>query len=293
MAKRGAARDASGAKRGRSDGRKSELERLYECPFPDEFFEVLAFAAEQVRCRARGMAAPSRPRRSRRRWRWRIWSPLGRAWWPRGRPRRRSRTRFTDTVRAPPAPLLGQRLIQAAAFDPPEVLTVFRSVARDGLHWGYFRDAPDEMPSGVVRNDCGADRGIVERGTFECAGPGLAAALAKHAAAAAPGGAAAAAFAGIAKRAKRVPTPFARRVRVDNTLSGLGIVVPFDASSQVGWRPLEMEDAELRLYLRGLLEAKERGESPWCARQPRGLPIRPRPLTTAQLRSAGPPHHLC
>ena len=49
-----------------------------------------------------------------------------------------------------------------------------------------------------------------------------------------------------AKGRKRATT---ERVPIDTTLSGLGIVVPYDKKTEVGWRELSVSDSELQRYV--------------------------------------------
>eukprot|EP00041_Stephanoeca_diplocostata_P025779 m.682800 g.682800 ORF g.682800 m.682800 type:complete len:252 (-) comp22823_c0_seq13:1651-2406(-) len=50
--------------------------------------------------------------------------------------------------------------------------------------------------------------------------------------------------------------------RIDDTLHKLGIVVPYDKKTEIGWRPLSLSDTQLRKYLSSLLAAKDTGKEP-------------------------------
>jgi len=157
-------------------------------------------------------------------------------------------------------------------YDPPELLTVLTTdrVGRggsDGLHWGYFRDDPEDLPSCVASNTprrlgeddaasapppcafapCGSNLFAALNARIELMrdSPGVdAKALARVERA-------------LLRRAERAALPLdvrgggplwrARKsTEVAKVFSGLGMVVPFDKKSDVGYRPLPHTDKELK-----------------------------------------------
>lgn len=154
-------------------------------------------------------------------------------------------------------------------FDPPEIVTVVEVVGSKPLHWGYHRDAPETRPRCVVASVPDKKH---KRGRFDELAPTLLDAMTSH-------GqtfvsklrdgdkdrkeAAKSCLQRVVAAAKALPaasSPFRRPI--DTTLNKLGIAVPYDKKTEVGWRELSVSDAELQAYLEKLLETKARGESP-------------------------------
>ncbi|ETV81204.1 hypothetical protein H257_05788 [Aphanomyces astaci] len=154
-------------------------------------------------------------------------------------------------------------------YDPPEVISVMRS---GSTSFGYFRDAPSQVPTYVVQ-------GSSSTGSFELVGASLAQVLLdliEVAAAPHPHHAMIRAFLTTQCECSALPPKSKRRKttslasphrddaqrrrsadQVAPTLSGLGIVVPVHAKSRVGYRDLPL----MGNALRKLLEAPVRGKA--------------------------------
>jgi hypothetical protein len=152
-------------------------------------------------------------------------------------------------------------------YDPPEVVTVATVTTAGGdVHWGYHRDDPDIPPTQVVASVVDTKR---KRGRFRVLSPTLLQAMLKHGKEVVrrlKGGTKSTAIeilAQVTAAAKEATVPaHPKRDPIDSTLSTLGIVVPYDESTQVGWRELSVADDTLATYLESLLEAKEKGGQP-------------------------------
>jgi hypothetical protein len=140
-------------------------------------------------------------------------------------------------------------------YDPPEVVTV--ASLDGGGRWGYHRDSPDEPPTCVVASVADTKH---KRGRFAIIAPTLQDAIVAHCKtrlkgltksaaetilARASSAAAAAASASPSSGAGSRGQKRGKRVPVDTTLSGLGIVVPYDKKTEVGWRELSVSDTNL------------------------------------------------
>lgn len=105
----------------------------------------------------------------------------------------------------------------------------------------------------VLRNDSALG------GTFEPASKsrGIALAFVAHAKACGPGGKALIeklVAMGSPPLGAYVDTQAWNRRVIDETLSGAGILVPYNKKTEVGWRPLECTDKALKKYLVGLIK---------------------------------------
>eukprot|EP01062_Namystynia_karyoxenos_P062701 TRINITY_DN55578_c0_g1_i1.p1 TRINITY_DN55578_c0_g1~~TRINITY_DN55578_c0_g1_i1.p1 ORF type:complete len:488 (+),score=93.82 TRINITY_DN55578_c0_g1_i1:79-1464(+) len=166
-------------------------------------------------------------------------------------------------------------------YDPPEVITVAveegdgvdtacrRRAAREAdvgrhrlLHWGYHRDDPKSLPTFVA---CAADRSY----HYSVASDTLLGALAERAAALRATGLRKKLEAEAEKLAlpllsSKAAAKVRRKASLAQTVSGLGLVVPYDRKTEVGYREQSVTNAELRTLLDaanvGRLSADQRKE---------------------------------
>ncbi|XP_065058834.1 histone PARylation factor 1-like isoform X2 [Rhopilema esculentum] len=159
-------------------------------------------------------------------------------------------------------------------FDPPEVMTVVReSSHQTGLHLGYFRDSPNELPSLVVSNRSEEDC------VFTQCGDNIFAAVCNYA------GDLLKSTKNKAKKEKievllvslkefaqkynhslqlvTVKTQKRSKMVVAKTFHKMGLVVPLDGSG-VGYRPLNLADNALRKVLTKICKAKNEDEKNKC-----------------------------
>jgi len=135
------------------------------------------------------------------------------------------------------------------------VVTVAVSIKCPSLHLGLHRDAPSESPKMVVRNDSKSGGG-----TFEPAGEsrGLALAFVSHAKKNMAAGSESVikklVAMGSSPPAAYMETRAWNKRAIDNTLSGTGILVPYNKKTEVGWRPLECTDKALKKHLVSLIK---------------------------------------
>jgi hypothetical protein len=143
-------------------------------------------------------------------------------------------------------------------YDPPEVLTIARFPSENPKHWGYFRDEPTSLPLFVAESDSARGNtfkplkdtlfGAVLHLLSSASGSSATDCLATITAAAKHAGVDAGSDSACKSRAKAVIAP---------TLSGLGIVVPYDKATEVGFRPLAHERKQLLLLFAGALSGSE------------------------------------
>ncbi len=138
-------------------------------------------------------------------------------------------------------------------YDPPEVTALAHFPSATVKHWGYFRDDPASLPVAVVESDDrrGSTFSFIADGLFAAAHrlltsvPSSAAVseqLRAVEAAAAAHGHSVACKASFVRERKKAQTA--------ETLSGLGLLVPYDADTTVGYRPLPFDAGKLRALLR-------------------------------------------
>eukprot|EP01012_Entosiphon_sulcatum_P043743 TRINITY_DN58135_c0_g1_i1.p1 TRINITY_DN58135_c0_g1~~TRINITY_DN58135_c0_g1_i1.p1 ORF type:complete len:326 (-),score=48.55 TRINITY_DN58135_c0_g1_i1:8-964(-) len=129
-------------------------------------------------------------------------------------------------------------------YDPPEFMTVMVD-SRNDRHWGYVWDDPKEPPVAVAS-------GTKDTYTFTIEAPTLIAsltALAEKRGAACAALAAKLRTAGSVYSAPRGAKTLRRKKTLGNVFSGLGMVVPYDSKTQLGYRDLPMSVAELKRLL--------------------------------------------
>ena len=162
----------------------------------------------------------------------------------------------SEDIRPPVAQALPLRVTSRFYYDPPEVQAFAVFPKQCPRHWGMFRDSPTETPSMVVESDaargntftpmCDGVLGAVchlVRG--RSAGPPslVAASKALHAAAVAAG----------VDPGARTHAVGRGKAALAPTLSGLGIVVPYDKATELGFRPLRYTRPQLIKVLDGVL----------------------------------------
>nr|CAH7743309.1 unnamed protein product [Callosobruchus chinensis] len=142
--------------------------------------------------------------------------------------------------------------------DPPEFLTVLKGDDKTGYHIGYFRDSPEEVPILLASNESEKD------GVFTLMGGNIFAAVSLYIEnmkkTADP-------FKKMMipkietllnKEAKRLSLDMSRKTKaiaarerkiVSRTMNKIGLVVPYDKTSQLGYRELAMNNKELKNVL--------------------------------------------
>ena len=149
-------------------------------------------------------------------------------------------------------------IAQRFYYDPPEVMAFAWFPAQPPRHWGMYRDDPSEGVLMIVESD--AQRG----NTFAPMCDGLLGAvmhLVESRAKAATGGDALrilnalkrVATAGGYDVTSRVRTLGRPKAVLAHNFNGMGIVVPYDKATEVGFRPLAYNRAQLLRLLRGAL----------------------------------------
>ena len=155
-------------------------------------------------------------------------------------------------------------ITHAFFYDPPEFLTLISSTHRSGLHWGVYRDKPEDQPSAIWCNDSSVDCKF----TATHASPfGLVETLlkkendkstngfkeSKHSLKLAKIQSSLAKF---SLPSLYGPPGHSRQKNIQGkTFSGFGISVPFDKLTQVGYRELPVGAKELGQMLEKIRSA--------------------------------------
>ena len=129
-------------------------------------------------------------------------------------------------------------------YDPPEFITCIVSITNPTLHWGLFRDSPNDTPCAVFENDSKVDckfkatHRTVFGPLFDAAKKGsssLAGALAKlDTSVTGPPGSE------YSSRKKKL---------LGQTMNGFGVNVPYDKEKQIGYRELSVTQTQLKSIL--------------------------------------------
>lgn len=150
-------------------------------------------------------------------------------------------------------------------FDPPEFQTILSCDDKNQLHYGYFRDSPNEMPAFIGSNEASVSCviNIVSENIFSAvnchidnfkktADPFKKMKIQKiqHA------------LVNWSKRNDFGLDTLTTKIKnrrskvVSKTFHGAGIVVPYDKKTQLGYRELKENDKSLKQILKNLCEAK-------------------------------------
>ncbi|XP_073978719.1 histone PARylation factor 1 [Rhodnius prolixus] len=164
-------------------------------------------------------------------------------------------------------------------YDPPEFQTLLKGDEKEQLHYGYFRDDPKEFPCCVARNKAAVSPAI------SCVAGNLFGTVNVHAEEVKG---TADIFrkmqiqkiqSALVKWAKQKKFTLdtvtasikARRSKVvAKTFNGIGVVVPYDKKTDVGYRPLAVSDDELKQILKKIASANTNSEQDvaWSKLQP-------------------------
>ncbi|CAG9827918.1 unnamed protein product [Diabrotica balteata] len=157
--------------------------------------------------------------------------------------------------------------------DPPELQTVLRSDDANGYHIGYFRDAPDKTPVLLVSNAPQKNGILTPMGGNIFAAVNLYLEDLKKSGnpfrKMAVGGIQAA----LTKEAQRLGIDLSRKTKaivarekkiVTRSFNKIGLCVPYNKKSQVGYRELAQTNKELEANLNKLDQAKTKAEQDKC-----------------------------